>query len=129
MTGRTSWIGGLRVKRPGAGGSKVDPSSTRRISSLARMTSRRSKGGREMPTTTATRIGFVGLGHMGGTLAARLLAAGYPVYGEHRNRAHAQGLVHDGLQWRDTPREVTATAEIVITSLPDDRVLEAVASG
>ena len=33
------------------------------------------------------------------------------------------------LRWRDTPREVTATAEIVITSLPDDRVLESVASG
>jgi len=66
---------------------------------------------------------------MGGTMAARFLAAGYPVYGEERNRAHAQGLVHDGLQWRDTPREVTATAEIVITSLPDDRVLESVASG
>ena len=32
-----------------------------------------------MATTTATRIGFVGLGHMGGNMAARLLAAGYPV--------------------------------------------------
>jgi 3-hydroxyisobutyrate dehydrogenase-like beta-hydroxyacid dehydrogenase len=82
-----------------------------------------------MPTTTSTRIGFVGLGHMGGTMAARFLAAGYPVFGEERNRAHAQGLVHDGLQWRDTPREVAETAEIVITSLPDDRVLDAVASG
>ena len=82
-----------------------------------------------MSTTTSTRIGFVGLGHMGGTMAARFLAAGYPVYGEERNRAHAQGLVHDGLQWRGTPREVAETAEVVITSLPDDRVLDAVASG
>jgi 3-hydroxyisobutyrate dehydrogenase len=71
-----------------------------------------------MPTTTSTRIGFVGLGHMGGAMAARFLAAGYPVFGEERNRAHAQGLVHDGLQWRDTPREVAETAEIVITSPP-----------
>jgi phosphoglycerate dehydrogenase-like enzyme len=85
--------------------------------------------GREMPTTTSTRIGFVGLGHMGGTMATRFLAAGYPVYGEERNRAHAQGLVHDGLQWRGTPREVAETAEVVITSLPDDRALDAVASG
>jgi 3-hydroxyisobutyrate dehydrogenase-like beta-hydroxyacid dehydrogenase len=82
-----------------------------------------------MPATTLTRIGFVGLGHMGGAMAARLLAAGYPVYGEERNRAHAQGLFHDGLQWRDTPREVAEAAEIVITSLPDDRVLDAVAAG
>jgi 3-hydroxyisobutyrate dehydrogenase-like beta-hydroxyacid dehydrogenase len=82
-----------------------------------------------MPATTATRIGFVGLGHMGGTMAARFLSAGYPVYGEERNRAHAQALVRDGLQWRDTPREIAEAADILFTSLPDDGVLEAVASG
>ena len=84
-----------------------------------------------MPTDTATttRIGFVGLGNMGGNMAARFLAAGYPVYGEERNHAHAEGLVHDGLQWRDTPREVADAAEIVFTSVPDDDVLDAVASG
>ena len=56
--------------------------------------------------SAATKIGFVGLGHMGGTMAARLLTAGYPTYGEERTRAHAQQLVHSGLRWRDTPREV-----------------------
>ena len=49
-----------------------------------------------MVATTSTRIGFVGLGHMGGNMAARFLAAGYPVYGEERNRAHAQTLIDDG---------------------------------
>jgi 3-hydroxyisobutyrate dehydrogenase-like beta-hydroxyacid dehydrogenase len=82
-----------------------------------------------MTATTATRIGFVGLGHMGGNMAARLLGAGYTVYGEERNRAHAEPLVHDGLRWCDTPREVAEAADVVITSLPDDGVLEAVASG
>jgi len=66
---------------------------------------------------------------MGGNMAARFLAAGYPVYGEERNHAHAEGLVHDGLQWRDTPREVAAAADVVFTSVPDDDVLESVASG
>jgi 3-hydroxyisobutyrate dehydrogenase-like beta-hydroxyacid dehydrogenase len=33
-----------------------------------------------------TKIGFVGLGHMGGRMAARFLAAGYAVYGEERSR-------------------------------------------
>jgi 3-hydroxyisobutyrate dehydrogenase-like beta-hydroxyacid dehydrogenase len=79
--------------------------------------------------STATKIGFVGLGRMGGNMAARLLAAGYPVYGEERNRAHAQGLVQSGLQWRDTPREVAEATDVVFTSVPDDGVLEAVASG
>jgi 3-hydroxyisobutyrate dehydrogenase-like beta-hydroxyacid dehydrogenase len=80
-------------------------------------------------TATTTRIGFVGLGTMGGNMAARFLAAGYPVYGEEQSRAHAEGLVQDGLQWRDTPREVAEAAEIVFTSVPDDAVLETVASG
>jgi len=80
-------------------------------------------------TATTTRIGFVGLGNMGGNMAARFLAAGYPVYGEERSHAHAQGLVHDGLQWRDTPREVAEAADFVFTSVPDDDVLDTVASG
>jgi 3-hydroxyisobutyrate dehydrogenase len=80
-------------------------------------------------TATATKIGFVGLGTMGGNMAARFLAAGYTLYGEERNRAHAEALIRDGLQWRDTPREVAEAAEIVFTSVPNDEVLEAVASG
>jgi 3-hydroxyisobutyrate dehydrogenase-like beta-hydroxyacid dehydrogenase len=77
----------------------------------------------------ATTIGFVGLGRMGGNMAGRLLAAGYPIYGEEQTRAHAQGLVQRGLRWRDTPREVVEAADVVFTSLPDDGVLEVVASG
>jgi len=77
----------------------------------------------------ATRIGFIGLGRMGGNMAARLLAAGYPIYGEEQTRADAQGLIQRGLRWRDTPREVAGAAGVVFTSLPDDEVLEAVASG
>ena len=79
--------------------------------------------------TTTTRIGFVGLGHMGGNMASRFLAAGYPVFGEDRSRAAAQALEHDGLQWRDTAREAAEAADVLFTSLPDDRVLETVASG
>jgi 3-hydroxyisobutyrate dehydrogenase-like beta-hydroxyacid dehydrogenase len=82
-----------------------------------------------MATTTATRIGFVGLGHMGGNMAARFLAAGYSIYGEDRNHEQAQGLVNDGLQWCETPREVAESAEIVFSSLPNDEVLQEVASG
>jgi 3-hydroxyisobutyrate dehydrogenase-like beta-hydroxyacid dehydrogenase len=81
-----------------------------------------------MPTP-ATPLGFVGLGHMGGNMAARLLDAGYPVYGQARHREHAESLVRAGLQWRDTPRAGAAPAAIVFTSLPDDAVLEDVASG
>jgi hypothetical protein len=79
--------------------------------------------------TTTTKIGFVGLGHMGGNMAARFLAAGYTVYGESRDRGDADDLVHEGLEWRDTPRKVADVADVLITSVPNDDVLESVASG
>jgi 3-hydroxyisobutyrate dehydrogenase-like beta-hydroxyacid dehydrogenase len=79
--------------------------------------------------STATKIGFVGLGRMGGNMAARLLAAGYAIYGEDPNREHAPESVQSALLWRDTPREVAEAADVVVTSLPDDGVLEGVASG
>jgi 3-hydroxyisobutyrate dehydrogenase-like beta-hydroxyacid dehydrogenase len=66
---------------------------------------------------------------MGGSIAARFLAAGYEVYCEDQNREQARWLVRDGLQWRGTPREVAAAADILFTSLLDDGVLEVVASG
>jgi 3-hydroxyisobutyrate dehydrogenase len=71
-------------------------------------------------------IGFIGLGHMGGNMAARLLAAGYTVYGEAESREDAQQLVEQGLRWCNTPREVAEASDIVFTSLPNDEVLEEV---
>ncbi len=74
-------------------------------------------------------IGFVGLGKMGGNMAARYLGAGYTVYGEARNRRGAQSLIDQGLRWVDTPREVAEAADIVMTSLPNDDVVESVTTG
>ena len=74
-------------------------------------------------------IGFIGLGKMGGNMAARYLDAGYTVYGEARNRNDARWLIDQGLRWVDTPREVAQAAEIVMTSLPNDDVVRSVASG
>ena len=90
--------------------------------------SRRSEGAHDVADMTT--IGFVGLGHMGGNMAARFLAAGYPVYGTERNRANAQGgLMHDDLQWCSSSREVAEAADVIFTSLPDDSALETVSEG
>jgi 3-hydroxyisobutyrate dehydrogenase-like beta-hydroxyacid dehydrogenase len=78
---------------------------------------------------TVTALGFVGLGHMGGNMAVRFLGAGHTVYGETRHRGEVQELEREGLQWRDTPREIAEAAEVVFTSVPTDAVLEDVASG
>jgi 3-hydroxyisobutyrate dehydrogenase-like beta-hydroxyacid dehydrogenase len=74
-------------------------------------------------------IGFIGLGKMGGNMAARYLDTGCTVYGEDRNREAAQWLVDQGLRWVDTPRELAQAADIVMTSLPNDDVVRSVASG
>ncbi|HTP18747.1 MAG TPA: NAD(P)-dependent oxidoreductase [Solirubrobacteraceae bacterium] len=74
-------------------------------------------------------IGFIGLGKMGGNMAARYLAAGYTVYGEASDRSAAQWLVEQGLRWADTPRAVAQAADIVMTSLPTDDIVESVAAG
>ena len=74
-------------------------------------------------------IGFVGLGHMGGNMAARYLASGYQVYGEARSREGLDQLFDEGLSWRNTPRDVAQAADIVFTSIPNDDVLRDVASG
>jgi 3-hydroxyisobutyrate dehydrogenase-like beta-hydroxyacid dehydrogenase len=39
-----------------------------------------------MTTNTLPKVGFVGLGHMGGAMAARLIAADYRVLGTRRPR-------------------------------------------
>jgi 3-hydroxyisobutyrate dehydrogenase-like beta-hydroxyacid dehydrogenase len=75
-----------------------------------------------MPRT----LGFVGLGHMGGAMAIRFLDAGYAVVGTARNRGRAQPLVDRGLRWCDTPEEVAAAADLVLTSLPGDDEVESI---
>jgi len=74
-------------------------------------------------------IGFIGLGNMGANMAARYLAAGYTVYGEDRDREHAQWLVDQGLRWAGTPRALAESVDVVLTSLPNDDIVKSVASG
>ena len=76
-----------------------------------------------------TTIGFIGLGKMGGNMAARYLDAGYTVYGEDPNRAGAQSLIDRGLHWAATPREVAVAADVIMTSLPNEDIVRAVTLG
>ncbi len=52
------------------------------------------------------RIGYVGLGVMGGGVARRLLAAGHEVTGYNRTRSKAEPLIAAGMRFAETPREV-----------------------
>jgi 3-hydroxyisobutyrate dehydrogenase-like beta-hydroxyacid dehydrogenase len=74
-------------------------------------------------------IGFIGLGAMGSRIAGRLLDAGHRVSGTNRTAAKAQPLVERGLVWRDSPREVAASADVVFSMVTDDEALDAIAAG
>lgn len=78
-----------------------------------------------------SKIGIVGLGSMGAPIAGRLLdlQLGNQVYGTNRTRSKASALVARGLRWRDTPREVAAAADVVISMVTDDAALAAVTEG
>ena len=75
-----------------------------------------------------TKIGFVGLGSMGGPLAGRLLY-GNQVFGTNRTRSRAAALIDRGLVWRDTPREVAQAADVVFSMVSGDGALAAVTAG
>ncbi len=62
------------------------------------------------------RIGFIGIGIMGGAMAGHLLAAGHPLTIFNRSRnASAEALLAQGATWADSPAEVAAASDIVIT--------------
>lgn len=66
-------------------------------------------------TPETTRVGFIGLGIMGASMAGHLQAAGYTLHVHNRTQAKAAALVEAGAVWHDTPGGVAANADVVIT--------------
>ncbi len=66
---------------------------------------------------TSLRIGFVGTGIMGRSMAGHLLAAGHELHVHNRTRAKAEPLVAQGACWHDAPGSLAAASDVVITML------------
>lgn len=62
-----------------------------------------------------TAVGFIGLGIMGSSMAGHILNAGYKLSVYNRSKDKANGLVERGALWCDTPGDVAAGSDIVIT--------------
>jgi len=75
------------------------------------------------------RIGFIGLGIMGGPMAANLVKAGFTVTGHNRSPAAAQRLVAAGGGAASSAAEAVRDADVIITMLPDSPDVEQVALG
>jgi 3-hydroxyisobutyrate dehydrogenase-like beta-hydroxyacid dehydrogenase len=72
------------------------------------------------------KVGFVGLGHMGGAMAVNLKKAGHELTVYNRTRAKAERL---GLKVANTPADAARDAEVVITMLADDDAVTEVVFG
>jgi 3-hydroxyisobutyrate dehydrogenase len=67
--------------------------------------------------STALKIGWIGTGVMGGPMAGHLVDRGHDVSVYNRTRSRTEALVEAGATWRDTPAEVAAGADVVVTML------------
>jgi 3-hydroxyisobutyrate dehydrogenase len=76
-------------------------------------------------------LGFIGLGIMGTPMVGHLDAAGYRVtaYDVDARASAALAARHPGVEIADSPADVASNAEIVITMLPDGRVVREVVAG
>ena len=75
------------------------------------------------------RIGFIGLGNMGGPMALNVLKAGHTMVVNDLRHELAKPHLALGAVWADAPKAVAQASEVVFTSLPGPREVEAVALG
>ncbi|GGG00960.1 3-hydroxyisobutyrate dehydrogenase [Rhodococcoides trifolii] len=70
-----------------------------------------------------TTIGFIGLGHMGGPMAANLVAAGYDVHGFDLVPASLEQAEKDGVRLAASATDAATDADVVVTMLPNGRLV------
>ncbi|PKB72863.1 MAG: hypothetical protein BZY75_04985 [SAR202 cluster bacterium Io17-Chloro-G7] len=75
------------------------------------------------------KIGFIGTGNMGNPMAVNLVKAGHQLTVHDLRREAAINLLEMGAEWADSPRAAVLGNEVVFTSLPVPRDVEAVVQG
>lgn len=68
---------------------------------------------------TMTRIGYIGLGTMGGAMAENLIKAGYPLTVYNRTVSKAERFIALGAQLAESPAEVARRSEVVFVNVSD----------
>jgi 2-hydroxy-3-oxopropionate reductase len=75
------------------------------------------------------RVGYIGLGLMGKSIARNILKAGFPVVVHNRSQGAVEELVSEGAKAAANPAEVARQVDVVFTNLPDSPDVEQVALG
>jgi 3-hydroxyisobutyrate dehydrogenase len=65
------------------------------------------------------KIGFIGLGNLGGKLAGSALRNGFDLIVRDLDKAIAQPFLDQGAMWADSPRELAEGTDMIITCLPN----------
>ena len=75
------------------------------------------------------KIGYIGLGLMGKSIARNILKAGFPVVVHNRSQSAVDELVAEGAVRANSPKEVAEQVDVVFTNLPDSPDVELVVLG
>src|SRR6476646_9646505 len=75
------------------------------------------------------KVGYIGLGLMGKSIARNILKAGFPLVVHNRSRAAVDELVAEGAVSANSPKEVAGQVDVVFTNLPDTPDVEKVVLG
>jgi len=68
-----------------------------------------------LSSVTKPKIGFIGLGIMGRSMAAHLLAAGYPLNIYNRSKDNAAPLIEKGAKWYDVIGDLAENSDVIIS--------------
>ena len=75
------------------------------------------------------KVGFIGLGNMGGGMSMNIAKAGYDMVVHDINKAAATNLLELGAEWAGSPKELAQSSDVIFTSLPGPVEVEAVSIG
>ena len=79
--------------------------------------------------TFNTRLGFIGLGHLGSPIARHLLTAGFPVTVFNRDRNKTRELAVMGAQVAQDLRHLATEADVVLSCVTDKAAVESIYLG
>lgn len=75
------------------------------------------------------KVGYIGLGLMGKSMARNILKSGFPLVVHNRSQGAVEELTAEGAKPAASPSEVANQVDVVITNLPDSPDVEQVALG
>jgi 3-hydroxyisobutyrate dehydrogenase len=75
------------------------------------------------------KLGYVGLGVMGGAMVNRLLDKGHTVTGYNRTKSKADWLIQKGMKWASSPREAAAASDVTLSMVTNTAALQAIVEG